>query len=328
MERIAVFVALLIGPCASALAQDWVDQVFPERKFELGTVARGSKLRHSFPVLNRTNQDVRIVDVQKKCGCTDVKIGAKLIPPGTKTTIDVELDTTRFSDYKSSGVTLILDQPEPRSVDLVLTSFIRGDIIVSPGNVEFGVVPRGEDRSLPLTIQYNGGQANWQIVKVETGPSGVVAELTETARTAASASYQLLVKLDSDSLQGAFKDEITLTTNDPRSPILPLSVSAIVQARVTVSPSTLVLGKVKPGQVVKKTVFARSATPFKVVDVGVKKGDLSGVVDGPEAKGLHPIVVTFKAPQEVGPSSGQLEIATDLPDEPAAKLTIFATVVP
>lgn len=335
MYRLCLCLAILIVPGAGpalaqvqAQTQDWVDQVFPERSFDLGSVARGSKLRHSFQVLNKTNQDVRIVDVQKKCGCTDVKIGAREIPPGTKTTIDVELDTTKFSGYKASGVTLILDRPVSRSIDLNLTSFIRSDIVVAPGNVDFGAVPRGEPRNLTLNIQYNGGQANWQIVKIETGPAAVEAELTQTGRTNGSASYQLAVKLDTSALNGAFKDEITLTTNDPNSPVLPLSVTALVQARVTISPATLVLGKLKPGQVVKKTVYARSATPFKVLDIATKKGDLAGAVDDQGSKPLHPIALTFTAPDQVGPSTGSLEVSTDIPGEPPAKLTVFATIVP
>ena len=72
--------AVLSAPAAHA--QSWIDQVFPERSFDFGTVAKGSKVRHSFKVLNRLDQDVRIVDWRTKCGCTEVKIGSMDIPPG------------------------------------------------------------------------------------------------------------------------------------------------------------------------------------------------------------------------------------------------------
>src|SRR4051812_47477295 len=69
--------ALAIPPAG---AQDWVASAFPERSFEFGTVARGSKLIHAFKVLNRTNQEIHIADYRTKCGCTQVRLGAREIP--------------------------------------------------------------------------------------------------------------------------------------------------------------------------------------------------------------------------------------------------------
>src|SRR3954447_17314759 len=89
-------------------AQDWVATAFPERNFEFGTVARGSKVMHAFKVLNRTNQEIHIADWRTKCGCTEVRVGAREIPPGTQTIIEATLDTTKFQGFKASGLTLVI----------------------------------------------------------------------------------------------------------------------------------------------------------------------------------------------------------------------------
>ena len=81
---------------------------------------------------------MHILDWRTKCGCTDVKVGARDIPPGTQTTIEATIDTSRFQGYKPSGLTLRLDRPSFAEVDLVLTCFIRGDVMLDPGQVEFG----------------------------------------------------------------------------------------------------------------------------------------------------------------------------------------------
>src|SRR5262249_52119844 len=133
-------------PTGSAWADsDWLTTVFPERAYDFGNVARGSQLRHTFPVVNRTNLDIRIADKRTKCGCTDVRIGAHVIPPGTQTTVEATINTTNFQGYKASGLTLILDRPAFVEVDLNLTCFIRGDLVLNPGQIDFGTVRRSAE---------------------------------------------------------------------------------------------------------------------------------------------------------------------------------------
>src|SRR5262245_64180470 len=97
-----LFVAtvLVAAPAGPVRAQAWYDTILPERSHDFGTVARGSKLRHAFPLVNMTSYDIHIADWSTKCGCTDVKVGARDIPPGTQTTIEATLDTSKFHDYK------------------------------------------------------------------------------------------------------------------------------------------------------------------------------------------------------------------------------------
>ncbi len=95
------------GRCRARLDR----RVFPERVHDFGVVARGSQVRYTFPVINRTDMEVRILDWKTKCGCTNVRVGSKVIPPGTQTTVEATIDTTRFSGHKASGLTLTSRPP-------------------------------------------------------------------------------------------------------------------------------------------------------------------------------------------------------------------------
>jgi hypothetical protein len=310
-------------------AQDWVPLAFPERSFDLGTVARGSILRHRFPLVNRSGQEIRIASTVKKCGCTDVRLGAKTIPPGTQTFIEVTLDTTKFEGYKASGVTLVFDRPVPSQVDLNLTAFIRGDVQVTPGTVDFGVVARTARPSVTLQVAYSGPLPDWRVLRMETIHAAVSAELTERSRSPSQVIYQLQVTLDPSALTpGSFRDEILLRTTDPASPSLPISVSAQVQSQVTVSPSTLVLGRLKPGQVVQTTVLVRASKPCKIVDLQTTKGAVTASGKRDASQVVHPLKVSIQAPDRPGPYAAVLEVVTDLPDEPPARLSAFATISP
>ena len=321
---------------SSARAQSWVESVLPERSFDFGTVARGSKIRHSFKVVNRLDQEIRIADWRTKCGCTEVRVGAREIPPGTQTVVEAVIDTTKFLGTKNSGLTLVFDRPNYIEVDLNTTCFIRGDITLTPGLVDFGIVARasGTKPTASLNLAYAGGQPNWGILSMKTRSAQVSAKLQEQPGRSAGGQvqYVLNVTLDPKDLTGFFKDEITLATNDPSSPTIPVAVTATVQAAVTISPSPLLLGQVKAGQVVTRTLLVRAGQPFKITGIKPSKPEVTAVAaaaaDPAGAKPLHTLTLTFKVPTQAGPYNAVCEVSTDLKDEPPARVTLFATVVP
>ena len=79
---------------------------------------------------------------------------------------------------------------------------------------------------------------------------------------------------------------------------------------------------------IKKTVLVRSAKPFKLTTLKASKNELTATPDPDEARPVHTVSLTFKAPSQAGPFNAVFEIATDLKDEPPAKLTTFANIVP
>jgi len=307
---------VISSPAVRAQGLDWVASALPERAYDFGTVARGSQVRHAFSLINRSDQEIRIADWRTKCGCTNVRVGAKVIPPGTQTTIEATIDTTKFLGYKPSG--------------LNLTCFIRGDIVMNPGQMDFGIVRRS-DKMPPasLTLTYAGGRSDWEVTKMKTQSSKVKAELRELSRTAdGQINYTLTATLQPGVSNGYFKDEITLLTNDQSSPSIPISVVANIQSAVAVTPSIINFGGLRPGQSVSKTIVVRSKEPFSITRLSPSQEDLQPAEDEKGPRAVHQLKLTFKAPEQTGPYHATLTIETDIKDEPPALLKTFATVVP
>lgn len=332
MSRVALLTLLATCCCVSSAwsqGPNWYDVIIPENEHGFGTVARGSKVRHAFRIVNTTNFDVHIGGYKAKCGCTDVKIGSKDIPPGTQTSVEVTLDTAKFENYKASGITLVFDRPEYREVDLTVTSFIRGDVLIQPGSVDFGVVPRGSERAQTLVLSYHGTKLDWAITKLNTISEHVTADLREIGRSAAGAiQYQLSTRVEATAPAGYLRDEITLTTNDQASPTIPVSVTASVQAAVSVAPSVLNLGRLKPGQVVEKVIVVRSDRPFRITDESGEPTSRARLTIPADSRPLHTLKVQLTAPPEPGPFHTTLTIATDLAGEPPVNVAMFAQIAP
>jgi hypothetical protein len=309
---------------------DWLTSALPERAYDFGTVARGSQIRHSFPVLNRTGGDIRIVNWRTKCGCTDVKVGAKVIPPGTQTTIEATIDTTKFVGDKRSGLTLIFDRPQFVEVDLNLNCFIRGDIVMNPGQIDFGIVKRSDKLpSSTLTLTYAGGRSDWEVKQMKTQSAKLTSMLQEVNRTVdGQINFNLTATLQPGVPNGYFKDEITLITNDPTSPNIPISVVANVQSAVAVTPSIINFGRLKPGETISKVVLVRSSQPFAITKLSASQPAIESSDLKKDPNPVHSVNLTLKAPTETGPFHAIVKIETDLKDEPPAQLKTFATIGP
>ena len=333
MRRFLVWVAL-----ASCLAQSfaagsaaepaWVALAFPERAHEFGVVARGSLVRYAFPIVNRTEYEIRIVTWKTKCGCTNVRVGSRVIPPGTQTTVEATIDTTRFQGPKASGLTLIIDRPEMTEVDLNMNCFIRADIMMAPGALDFGVVRRADKpATAALTFTYSGGRSNWEIADMKTQTAGVKALAKEVARTAdGRIQWSVSATLQTGLATGYFKDEITLITNDTPPQTIPISVVAQVQSAVSVSPSIINFGALKPGQSTSKVVRVRSASPFSITKLSGSEPSLEAVEQTTGAAADHTVNITLKAPDSSGPFHAILTVESDVKDEPPAQIKAFATV--
>ena len=330
MRRVALVLAALVVGAAPVRAQVWLNLVFPNREHNFGTVARGSKVHHTFKVVNTLPQEIHIATFRPKCGCTDVKLGAQTIPPGTQTVIEAVVDTTKFVGHKESGLTLVIDRPVFQEIDFRLSCFIRGDITLTPGEVNFGVVNRAAGKAEDLSLLYVGAQPDWAVTKMQTLSPHVSARLTEQPRSpgGSQVTYALSVTLNPSAPVGILKDEITLHTNDPTSPTIPVSVSAIVQSNVTVTPSVMALGQVRAGETLERTILVRSTQPFQVVGSKSNRPEISLAPPSDKAAPLHQVKATFKAPPQPGPFHAVIEVETDVKGEPPAKVNAFATIVP
>jgi hypothetical protein len=325
--------AVVLGCChggVRASDSDWTTTVFPERAHDFGNVARGSRIRHTFPIVNRTSSEIRIADWRTMCGCTNVRAGARVIPPGTQTTIEATVDTTKFQGYKATGLTLVIDRPVFTEIVLNMTCFIRGDITLVPGQIDFGAVRLSEKLpSAALTLTYAGGRPNWDITDMKTQTAKVKAVARELSRTVdGQIQWLITATLQPGVTTGYFKDEITLVTNDSERQTIPISVVANLQSALSVSPSIVNFGQVRPGQSVSKTVRVRSSSPFTITKLDPSRADLQAVEQNKGSLADHTLNVTLQAPATTGPFHAILKIESDLKDEPPAQIKTFANIAP
>src|SRR5690606_35619758 len=94
---------------------------------------------------------------------------------------------------------------------------------------------------------------------------------------------------------------------------------------LTVSPGSLFLGVLEPGQKVTKQLVVKGKTPFKVLSVKCADNCFEFKTNT-ESKTLHLIPVTFTASETRGKLSQTIEIETDVASGTFSSCTASATI--
>jgi hypothetical protein len=301
-------VLLLAVPCA---AQEWANKMFTARSYDFGNVARGAKAEYAFELTNLYLEDVHIASVRATCGCTTPRIEKDTLKTYEKGAVIAHINSDRFLGNQGSTITVTIDKPQYAQVQLHVKVHIFSDVLLEPSSVALGGVAQGTSAERTIGVRYTG-RSDWQIVEVRSGNPHLSGAVTETSREGGRVTYDLKAVLDKDAPAGYVREYLWLITNDPRTKEIPVPVEGQVQGAVSVSPSSLFLGVVQPGQKVTKQIVVRGQKPFRIVSI---HGDCECLQTtfpkDKEAKSLYLVPVTFTAGEKTGRITQVVHIETD-----------------
>lgn len=285
---------------------NWAEKMFSDLKVDFGTVARGADTRHQIVLENLYEEDVIILDVDTTCGCTAASPDKTMLKTGEKARIDVVMDTRKFMHRKDSNVDVTLEfrgakGASTKKIRVPITAYIRSDVVLTPGNVDFGVVDFGQASERTIKVAY-AGRENWQIRSIKNDTKILKAQIVETERSNGRVSYNLTVQLDGNSGIGTFQEKLYLVTDDQNSPEVPVPVTGRIAPDIEIVPGQFALGNVSAGDVKPFNVVIKGRKPFVIESIECEKHPESFEIRplADEAKTVHVIPFRFTAPEEVG----------------------------
>jgi hypothetical protein len=312
--RRTIWLGLLLAVSLNAplMGQKWALDMFETTNHEFGSVARSAKAEYEFRLTNIYLEDLHIASVRSSCGCTQPRIKKADLKTYETGAIIATINTAAFQGTKGATVTVTFDKPYYAEVQLQVSVFIRSDVAVEPGSVALGELAQGEAADRNVTVTHVGGD-DWKVLSVRSDNSHIRGEAVETSRGGGHVSYKLNVHVDKDMPVGYVNDQLTLVTNDQGTAQVPVAVEGRVLSGVTVSPASLFMGVVKPGDKVQKQLVVRGKKPFRILSIKCDGAtfEFDSSADQ-EAKTTHLIPVTFVAGDKVGKVSGKIQIETDL----------------
>lgn len=323
-SALALFITVLtISPC---LGQEWAKKMFPVTSHDFGTVVRGAKTEYRFVFENIYMEDVHIASAYSSCGCTSVTIENPLVKTYEKGAVVATFNTNSFTGQRGATLTVVIDQPFYAEVQLQDRGFIRTDVDVQPGSVQFGSIDQGTGYIQTANVNYAGGRGDWKILDIKSANPHITAKAIEAGRDEyGRTAYSLKVTVDKSTPAGYLNDHIMLVTNDGNQQI-PVLVEGRVTPGITVSPSALFMGVVQPGQTVTKKLVVTSKKPFRILSISCDDKSFKFDIpkDDPASK-LHQIPVTFLAGADAGKVVKTIKIKTDQ-GEMTPELAAYAVV--
>jgi len=303
---------------ASFCAAQGLEQVIAPaaRVHDFGTVARAANTEHRFELFNPFPGEMQIRSVRTSCGCTTAFVETEKIPAGQKGTILARFNTGSHMGQKGATLTVSVAQPIFTELQLNVKGYIRSDVVLSPGEAAFGNTPEGEPRNLELSLNYVG-RSDWAITDIVSPLDYVEVAFAEVERTAGRVSYKISVDLDGTAPAGFLQNQLVLHTNDRRLKTLPIRLLGSIEPTLQVSPQSVALGNIKPGEPVQQRLVLKGRAPFRVLDITSEQAEVRFEKDEiPKKAHLINIIVAPHSTGIDGDVEGQLLLKTDLQHEP------------
>lgn len=317
-----VLAGLVLTVTATSFAEDaeWVRAMFDKEVLWINykSVAKGQDVYFKIRVNNVYPEDMQITGLATSCGClswdenkpgpngTVGLPGAIVIPSGQSKTITLRLDTIRHHGEKRGtyGTVTMFDPVRNQfgTVTIHAEGYIRSDIVLQPGSVNFGSVEPNKGAEQRIAVSY-AGRNNWTLTSAKFNSPFLSAEIVEKSRGNGLVNYDLIVKLKDSVPVGQLRDQMMLITDDLNNPQIPIHVEGKIEPEIVVTDAnfgTLVPGKPKEAQVIVR--YTKSPPKaFKIEKCERTEQDSSIKIKKSDGlKPLHQISLTFTPPNTPG----------------------------
>jgi hypothetical protein len=285
---------------------------------DFGSVPHGTLLTHKLNITNPFDVPMQVIDIRKSCTCLEAVPPQQVLQPHESAELVLTMDTAKFHGPNAQTFYVTFGPQYVSTAVVRVTATSRGDVQLNPTNVNFGIVPQGSTPTQTVVVRYAGKRRDWAVTGVASTSTNVDVKVTP-----AGGEFRVAVTMKDGATAGNLLEQISLKTNDPSVPLLQFSVSAAVQAAVSVSPGTVRFEKAKLGEETSKKVILRATKPFKVQPVA-DGGDGVSIEPFPAASAVQVATIKFK-PVGIGNWKRDFTLQTDF--GPVA-LTVELEAVP
>jgi len=328
MRKLVFTLTILLASAGSASAQEpWANKLFGTKtSHDFGVVARGTQLKFSFPMKNIYAVPLTITELRVSCGCVTATPSTKELNPQQEGTLDIVVDARKFQGSKNIKIYVTVGPKFISTAVLEVSANARGDVVLNPGEIGFGVVMQGQQPEKTVDVEYAGALdfQLQQVVKPAEAPFDL--KVVQTLRIPPApgqpgrVTYRITAKLNANAPAGAFKNDLVLKTNDPQSATLIVTAEGTVQSSLSAAPMSLNLNAVKLNDTKNFKVQVRGNRPFRITQIVSDGKEITA--DLPAAAAQVHNVTLHCQPTTPGAFTRQVTFVTDLENNASITVTV------
>lgn len=327
-----LFLSSLLTVCVASSAFAAARAVAPEPIVDVGKVAQGDKVEHSFELRNEGDAVLVVREVKPACGCTVAEFD-KSIAAGASGKIKTVLSTSAFSGPIAKSVQVFTNDSQTPEITLVIKAVIQPRIEVDPGYARF------------IVIEGKGSESSTQTLWTTDGPELTIRSVRspypfvkatyarveqETGAAAGGQKWQVRLTIDRDKAPvGPLADYVEIETNHPGQAIVKIPVSGFVRPELSVTPKLAELGSRKIEAPYETSFEVRNQTDAEILVESVA-ADVDGVgveFEEVEKGKLYKVVLTLSPEMAKGPFTGKLQISTTSKRNPLVEIDLSGTIL-
>jgi len=317
-------------------ANTWGSNLFTTQRHDFGQIVLGADAEFRFELTNHSHSDLRLVSVRSSCSCATARFSTSLLKPEETGAVIARLNTSgQHLHSKSAVLTVQLETvaggtPRRDTVQLFVSGYIRPDVLLNPGSIEFGSVAEGTSAVRTVLLEYTG-RPGWALTGIERSQRFIYARAEETRRERGDVSYKITAILREDAPPGYVRDVLRLTTNEMRpgrtEPVeVSVPIHGVVTAAIQAKPSPMQIGILAPGESAVKNIVLRNATPFRITNIAASDNRFRFAYSE-QANTVQLISIAFSASQFPQEISSVIRISTDDPRQNVIAVHVFGRVM-
>jgi len=297
----------------------------PAPEHDFGSVAQGSLVKHDFVIRNMGKGALRIESIVPSCGCTASSASTDTIAPGAEGLIHVEFDTQGFSGKKLKTVKLHTNDFEEPSVMLTLSGHIEQDVEIVPTRLFFGEVRRGESKSEEVSVIVRE-QAGFSVGDIKSHSPFFHINFKEQSPK----RQRFTVSIDPQARIGEIRSRVVVTLDSKSQRSINIPVFASVKGNIELTPSSVSLGVLQGGEVLRRSVKLENfgSQPLKIKGVSSNDETVKVVLKTIKEGSAYVIEVSVD-PREVKKNLRALvTVLTDSAEQQELGLNVYGVLPP
>jgi ribosomal protein S8E len=197
--------------------------------YDWGNVRPGqSPLSGKFIIKNTGTDTLKITRVQPSCGCTSAPLDKYTLPPNESTELNVTLNISSYEGHTEKYIEITSNDPSSPQKRLTLIANVERLIKVEPGSVvAFMQMKVGQTQTQTVQIK-NNSDKDVEISIADYNPKNLNFNLVKTAIIKKGESFPLEITIRAERKE-LIKGKITIATNNPEFPDLPIFVYGDIQ---------------------------------------------------------------------------------------------------
>ncbi|MCA9771640.1 MAG: DUF1573 domain-containing protein [Myxococcales bacterium] len=298
--------------------------VFDVRDHDFGQIHQGDLLSFDFPYRNAGDAPLKVDRVAASCGCTAATSTATSLGPGGQGAVKTTMRTKGMRGRVSKTVTVYSNDAESPRTLLHLLATVVADVELQPRFINFGHVRAGQGPTDRVEIQV-AKDRKIQILDVESSSPHFAARLEES-----DGRRFIVVSLSPDTPVGALNERVTVYTSSKQDRAVSLSVQAIIQGLVAVTPVSVSFGAIPSGEYRTRTVRLQHADgrAFQVTGVSATHPLLNPEARPGKGPGQFDVIIRTVPSHEPARLSGEIHVRTDIAAQPEIIIPVFGVVSP